>query len=286
MLSIVIPSKNELFLERTIRDVLEKARGDIEIFPIIDGYEPPEYVDDKRVKYIKFRSGMGKRYGMNAMASVASGEFLMTLDAHCMMAEGFDVQLANDHGGDDWVQIPRRHRLDAENWSLQPQSDTRPPIDYEYIIYPPKFEQNGFHGFKWDDRTIARAHIPIDDTITFQGSCWFMHRDHFKRNGFMDYRYQHWGQEAEEVSFTTWTTGGRVVTNKNTWYAHLHKGTKFGRMYHLSRDMTRRSYEYSWNRWHADPKFHELVEKFWPLPGWPEDWKQELISYTWKPSNT
>lgn len=282
MLSIVIPSKNEIFLQKTILDVLEKATGEIEVLPILDGYEPPnhEIVTDPRVRYIKLPSVhySQKRQGINKAISEAKGKYVMSLDAHCMMAIGFDVQLINDHQP-NWVQIPRRHRLDAENWSLQLQSDNRPPIDYEYIMWPLQFNPVALHGFKWDARTRDRSNLTIDDTVQFQGSCWFMTKKWFQKMGFMQVEgYTGWGQEAEEISLTTWKNGGRVVTNKNTWYAHLHKGPKYGRMYHLSRDENRRSYEYSYNKWVIENKdfFASLIEKFGPMPGWPQDWKNQL----------
>lgn len=282
MLTVVIPSKTEKFLQKTILDVLEKATGEIEILPILDGYEPPEeeLVKDSRVRYIRLEAKpySQKRHGINLAVSQAKGEYVMSLDAHCMMAKGFDTQLAKDHKR-NWVQIPRRHRLDAEKWALQPQSDKRPPIDYEYIMWPLQFNPIALHGFKWDDRTIAREKFLIDDTIQFQGSCWFMAKKWFEKMGFMQIEgYTGWGQEAEEISLTTWKNGGRVVTNKNTWYAHLHKGQAYGRMYHLSREENHRSYNYSYNKWVTENKdfFIELIEKFAPLPGWPTDWKNQL----------
>lgn len=278
MVSIVIPSKNEIFLKKTIEDILEKATGEIEVFPILDGYDIPEeeVVNDPRVHYIHFKTGLGKRPGINAMVAVCKGEYVMSVDAHCMFAKGFDEQLVKDHQDSRWVQVPRRNRLDAENWCLQTQSDDRPPIDYEYMMWPGKFDVKAFHGFKWDARTRERESIPLDETITMQASCWFMTKEWFKKMNFMDVKYQVWGQEAEEISFTTWSNGGKLVTNKNTWYAHLHKGKKHGRMYHLSRKMTRKSYDYSYDKWKNDPRFHKLVERFWPLPGWPENWKEKL----------
>lgn len=286
MLSIAIPSRNEKFLRQTILDVLANATGEVEIFPILDGYEvpPEELVDDPRVHYLRIPLGdtkCHKRQGINMMVEQCHGEYVMSLDAHCMVAKGFDEQLAKDHQP-TWVQIPRRNRLDAENWSLQPQSDNRPPIDYEYIMFNPLLKDDeGLHGFKWDERTLSRWDVPIDDTISFQGSCWFMTKDWFRARGFMDLKYQGWGQEAEEISFETWKNGGRVVTNKNTWYAHLHKGAKYGRMYHMSQRDNRKSYQYSYNRWIVENKdfFISLVEKFPPMPGWPVDWKNRL----WKP---
>src|SRR3972149_8351255 len=100
MLSIVIPSKNERFLERTIRDVLEKAAGKIEVFPVLDGYEPPreEIVVDPRVKYLRlFPSTYSKkRLAVNMVNEISSGEYLMSCDAHCMFDKGFDEILIKD----------------------------------------------------------------------------------------------------------------------------------------------------------------------------------------------
>jgi len=280
--SIIIPSRNERFFTRTIRDVLEKATGSIEVFPVCDGYEPNEYVDDPRVTYLYLpqKKEAQKRQAINLAVSHATSPFIMALDAHCMLGKGFDVILAQDHQ-EDWISIPRRHRLDAERWCIQPQSDDRPPIDYEYIMYPQKFDPPTLHGFKWDARTRERWDIPLDDTLTFQGSCWFMTKQHFLNNHFMQTQgYGGWGQEAEELSFTTWLRGGRVVTNKRTWYAHLHKGKTYGRMYFLDRQALRACYAFSYDFWIHNKlegrqhNFRWLLEKFGPLPGWPakEQW--------------
>jgi hypothetical protein len=282
MISIAIPSKTEKFLYQTTVDILNKAKGDIEIFPILDGYELPEneIVTDPRVKYIKMPATAytKKRHGVNAMVEQSTGEFVMSVDAHCMFDEGFDLKLVAEHQ-DKQIQIPRRHRLDADNWCLQIQSDNRPPIDYEYIMYDPIVKRDGIHGFKWDKRTLDRWDIQVDETMEFQGSCWFMSKDWYKTNGFMQIEgYTGWGQEAEELGLTTWMNGGRVVTNKKTWYAHLHKGAKHGRMYWMSRAENRESYAYSYNKWIIENKkfFISLIEKFEPLPKWSTNWKDIL----------
>lgn len=285
-LSIVIPSRSEIFLEKTTRDVLKNATEDIELFVVLDGYELPanEVVDDPRVTYVKMPKVhyTQKRQGVNTAIGMSTGKYVMSLDAHCMVAPGFDAILKKDMQ-EDWVMVPRRHRLDAEKWCLQTQVDKRPPIDYEYLMYPGKFTPKAFHGFKWDERTLARQDIMIDDIITMQGSIWIMTRNHFDKHGFMQVEgYTGWGQEAEEISFTTWLTGGRVAINKNTWYAHLHKGPKYGRMYYMSRDENRKSYKYAYDFWmnnRLKNRVHDfdwLIEKFWPLPGWPDNWKEEL----------
>jgi len=188
LVSICIPSRDELFLQKTTQDVLDKATGEIELFVVLnDQTEPVEEIKDKRLKYIRLTSKNGetlKRQSINLVSEISQGKYLMWLDAHCMMAKGFDEQLIKDHQ-DNWVQIPRRNRLDPEKWSLQPQSDDRPPIDYEYTMFPLKFDPPGLHGFKWDARTLERWDIPLDETMTCQASCIFMTKEWFKKNVFM-----------------------------------------------------------------------------------------------------
>jgi len=284
----MIPSRGELFFKRTIEDVLEKATGEIEVFPICDGYQIPseDIIQDERVIYIHLPKTYKhqKRHGINEGVRQSKGTHIMSLDAHCLMARGFDEILTRDCE-DNMVMIPRRNRLDAERWCIQKQSDMRPPIDYEYVMFPdPKlFKFHSFHGFRWDKRTKERWSIPIDDTMTMQASCWVMTKDHFQRNGFMQTEgFTGWGQEAESLCFKTWLRGGTVKTNKRTFYAHLHKGKHYGRMYHLDIRQTRASYQYSFDYFmnNRDPMrirdFDWLIEKFWPLPGWPDNWKQRL----------
>jgi hypothetical protein len=285
MLSIVIPSKTEMFLKKTIEDVLSKATGNIEIYPVLDGYvlPPEELVLDSRVhyQYLPSTTFSKKRQAINMVAEISHGEHFMCIDAHCMVGPGFDEIIVKDLD-EDCVAVPRRNRLDAANWCVQ--NGGKPPIDYEYLIWQKLLDvQPCIYGVKWDTRTLERLSVPIDEIVEFQGSCWVMHKSHFNRCGFMDLRYQGYGQESEEISFTTWLTGGRVVSNKNTWYAHLRKGRTYGRMYYLPRDEFLASVAYSWDFWINDRplpnRVHNLewlIEKFLPMPGWPADWKEQL----------
>lgn len=280
MLSVIIPSKNERFLNKTIEDVLQNATGEIEIIPVLDGYDEVR-IEDHRVRYLQLpkTSYTKKRHGINQAVEMAQGDYVMSLDAHCMVAKGFDTQLAKDHQA-DWIQIPRRHRLDAENWCLQIQVDNRPPIDYEYIMFDKLLKYRHIHGYKWDSKTLERWDIPIDETMQFQGSCWFMTKDFFKKMGFMQTKgYTGWGQEAEELGMSTWRAGGKVMTNKNTWYAHLHKGPKYGRMYFMSKQSMRASSDFSYKYWVVENRdfFVKFINKFNP-PGWPENWEEVLYA--------
>lgn len=278
MISIIIPSKNEKYLEKTIRGILESATGAIEVLPVLDGYEPSEIINDPRVHYLRVNS-IGMRAAINTAVAVAKGEYLMKLDAHCLVPKGFDEVLSEDCK-DNWVVIPRRYRLDPENWRVRRENES---IDYEHFIYPKKFHPTSLHGFRWDERTRARKDVLIDDNQTFQGSCWFMTKKHFERNKFLQIDGYNGlpQQEAEEIGLTTWLSGGRVVTNKKTWYAHLHKGKEIGRGYSLDSQKTKDCYAYSYHHWVNERKegFIKLIEFFWPISGWPDNWKEKLWKF-------
>jgi hypothetical protein len=279
VLTVIIPSKTEKYFKRTIEDVLEKATGEIEIYAVTDGYEEVDKVKDNRVIYLKLDPSEKnqKRHGINKAVSLCCGDYVMALDAHCMVDKGFDTQLIKDHQP-NWVQVPQRRRLDAENWCEQDQCG-KPPIAYEYFMWRSLIEDHGLHGYKWDSRTLERQDILLDDTLCIQASTWFMTKKWFQDRGFMNVeRYTGWGAECEEIVFETLKADGRVVTNKNTNYYHLHKGSKYGRMYHLNRSEQKISYDSSYNHWVIENKdfFIKIINKFMPIPNWPDDWEYQL----------
>jgi glycosyltransferase involved in cell wall biosynthesis len=279
MLSVIIPSKTEKYFKRTIEDVLEKSTSEIEIYAVTDGYIEEDIVNDPRAIYLplEYSTSNQKRHGINKAVSLCSGDYVMALDAHCMVDKGFDTQLIKDHQP-NWVLIPQRRRLDAANWCEQDQCG-RPPIAYEYFMWDPLFKNHELHGYKWDFRTLERQDIMIDDTAEFQGSCWFMSRDWFNKCGFMQIEgYTGWGSEAEEIALKTRQMGGFVKTDKNTNYYHLHKGKTYGRMYHLNKSEQKASWVYAYNHWVVENKdfFIKYINSFPPMPNWPTNWESQL----------
>jgi hypothetical protein len=277
LVSICIPSRKERFLNETIKDVLSNATGEIEIFPIIDGYELPDedVIKDIRVKYIHLPDNgwMQKRQGINAAVSISQGKYVMSLDAHCMVSKGFDEILVRDCE-DNMVMIPRRYKLDPLTWTTKNHLDGSLPVDYEYWLYNDYINNHFLKPHKWDARAIERKDIMIDDTLTMQASCWFMSRTWFDKRGFMRVKgYTGWGNEDVEICMETHINGGRVVVNKNCWYAHLYKGKDFGRMYKSNFTqwkMTKAFGHYYWTVEKND-EFLKVLEKFMPIPNWPED---------------
>jgi len=278
MLSIIIPSRNERFLKETVNDVLEKARGEIEVIVVLDENDQPLDPHPK-VVVIKKEGLPGLRSAISQGVDIAKGEYIMKTDAHCMFDEGFDVKLIADCK-DNWIVIPRRYSLSASKWEIK---HNRPVIDYEYIVFPFVEALTSVRlGGKWYERAIERSELLLDENMTFQGSCWFTTKQHFENIGRFDLEAPDKDQfvlESEELSLKTWLSGGKVMTNKRTWYAHLHKGNRYGRGYKLSSKRMKQHRLYHIDYWFNDKwpqakyKLEWLVEQFLPIPGWPEDWQ-------------
>lgn len=291
MLSVVIPARNEQFLTNTIDDIFSKAKEEIEVIVVLDGYWPdPLPKIDPRLTVIHRGKPMGIRSSINAGVALAKGKYIMKSDAHCMYDEGFDVKLKADCK-EDWVVVPRRYSLDPEEWCRRPKA----PIDYIHLAYP---EDQGKWGgvtlfnkyWKEKDRDKDLQKVLIDDLMGFQGSCYFMHRKYFHEIDLLDdVNYGMRGKEAIEVSLKCWLSKGRVVRNKKTWYAHLHKGSRYDRGHPLSREQLRKSarqinkwfiFNMAWHKQELPLRW--LVDKF-SAPGWEncewdnEEWKRSLI---------
>lgn len=290
-LSVIIPHRVDEFLNKTIEDILAKAKGEIEVIVIGDGVWPFKIIDDNRVIYIHQgtqHSSPGMREAINNGVSIASGDYIMKCDEHVMFDEGFDLKLIADCSDHD-VVIPRRFRLDAENWKLI--EDGRPPVDYMHIDYPfniPFDSTQGLHGAEWRQRHYDRKDILIDETPSMQGSCWFMPKKHWNEViiDMDNEKYGPFTMEAQEIGMKTWLSGGRVMVNKKTWYAHLHKGKRGkgygfsskqyevfmaakekGRQFAIDYWLTTKDFKYDWE-W--------FVNRFPDMPGWGSDWKQRL----------
>jgi glycosyltransferase involved in cell wall biosynthesis len=290
-ISIIIPNRNELFAQKTIEDILIKAKGDIEIIMVLDGFWPdPQIPDYKRVTFFHKGKTQGMRAAINSGVAIAKGDYIMKLDGHCMLDEGFDLKLLADMQ-DDWIVVPRRKRLDAEKWEVQDVG--KPDVDYEYLSFPDNpsdFGGPGLNGRIWTQRILERKDILIDETPASQGSAWFMKKDYFNKLGLMD--DQKWGPfwcESQELAFRSILTGGKYMVNKKTWYAHLHKGKKYGRGYNMKngwltqgRNMAMRFF--AGERVWEDQKYplSYLIEKFMPMPGWTQEEINKLKKREWK----
>lgn len=292
--SIIIPSCNEQFLQRTINCINASAKGDIEIIVSLDVYWPnPALEKDDRLTIIHSGKKIGMRPAVKAALRIATGKYIIKCDAHCAFDDGFDIKLKEDYEPGTLV-IPERWYLDADTWER-----TRGPYHYLYLTYPLEHDETygvGFHGKKWrgehgNDGNFfhlenKRKDILIDEILAFQGSLWFTEKSHLEKIGYPDCEnYGYFGNESQELGFKTWLSGGRVLRNKKTWYGHLHKNKdNGGRGFFIDKKEKDKSTQYSawcWlnNKWPGQVRdIKWLIDKFGPIDGWPEDWHKRDYS--------
>lgn len=287
MLSVIIPARNEKYLQRTITDVLENAHGEIEVVAICDGYWPdPPIEDHPNVRLIHNTEPRGQRHSINDACRMARGKYMMKLDAHCAVGPGFDVILARDCEY-DMTMIPEMYNLNIEEW--------RPRLFDNYDEAIRKGKVNPYMYIGWVDNNLRaqyyssssdrrkflkRKNIKVDETMCCMGPFFFMHMDRFWELEGCDEGHGQWGQQGVEVACKAWLSGGRLMVNKNTWAAHWFRGSyehkeynRKGFPYSMRQAQVNKARAYSndlWlnNKWHLQKRdFAWLLDKFNP-PKW------------------
>lgn len=252
MLSCIIPSHNDIYLHKTIDSLLNNAGGDIEVIPVLDGYEPKTpFREDPRIIVAKHDHNRGMREAINTGVSVARGEYIMRTDEHCVFGERFDLIIL-DTIQDNWIVVPRRYFLDPVKWEVM----DLPSVDYEKLKIVNYGRGKKFSGVRWE-----KDGFDIDETMAMQGSCWFMKKSWWENvivrlesEGY-DTHYQ----DSHEMVFKTWKAGGHLVVNKLTWYAHKHRS--FPRTHGYGGEKADKCFAYALSVW-EDYYQNEIVPKW------------------------
>ena len=295
-LSILIPARNEEFLKRTVEDILSNIEGQTEIIVVLDGYET-DLPQDKKLRVIYNPVSIGQRAATNQACKLSKAKYVMKVDAHCAFDKGFDVKMmAGMH--DDWTMIPVMRNLHVFNWVCEnghkryqspsgPCKECGKPTKKD-IVWIPKIKPQSTSycfdsepHFQYFNAYKKRPEVKgnITETMSIQGSCFMMTRDKYWELNVCDETFGSWGSQGIEVACKTWLSGGRVVVNHKTWYAHMFRtqGGDFGFPYPISGDQTNKAKQLSKKIWFDNmwPKqiypLSWLLEKFWPVPGWTEE---------------
>ncbi len=298
-LSVIITARCEEFLSRTVQGVLDNKRGNTEIIVVCDGNWPnPPLPDHKDVTIIYHNEPMGQRASINDAARLSKATWIMKLDAHCIVDEGFDIKLMAD-AQYDWTVIPTMYNLHAFDWvcqkcgnrTYQGPTPSKCFIDTcdgkckRDIVWKPRlnrksdfmrFDQD-LHFQYWNEyKKRPEAQGEIADLMSFVGACFFLNRERYWELGGSEEEWGSWGQQGTEWACKTWLSGGRVVVNKKTWFSHLFRtqGGDFSFPYPQSQRQIEharvRSKEFfKEGKWPgAKHTLDWLIKKFSPIPGW------------------
>lgn len=327
-LSVLIPSRNEMFVAKTVENILANIRGNTEIIVALDGaWANPGIPDDPRLTIIYFPDSVGQRAATNQACRLSKAKYVMKIDAHSVVSEGFDLELIKtaEELKEDLIQIPVLYNLHAFDWVCigpNPRSG-RQYVENEGIkvngcghtiyqgptpdrcpncggnmerllIFKPRLSRKSefyrfdttlhfqYHG---DRKKHPEAQGQIVETMSAQGSCFFLSRKDYLELNICDEEHGSWGQQGTEVACKAWLSGRRLVTNRNCWYSHMFRtqGGDFGFPYALSGSDVDKARRHSRNLW-LNNKFEKqiyplswLIEKFKPLPDWHEDSGKEVL---------
>lgn len=303
-LSILIPARSEMFLARTVEELLKNIRGNTEILVGLDGeWADPPVKDHERVTVVYFGTSQGQRAATNRLCEMSRAKYIMKIDAHCTVDEGFDVKMMSEMQ-DNYTMIPTLYNLYGFDWVCPdghkryqgpsgPCKDCGKPTTRD-IIWKPRMSRKSefyrfdttlhfqYHGARKKD--VLKDDVLVD-TMSAQGSCFMLTRAKYWELNICDEAHGSWGQQGTEIACKTWLSGGRLVTNRKTWYSHLFRtqGGDFSFPYPQSGKQVDKAREYSRklfldNTW--DKQIYPLswlIEKFRPLPDWHDPKGKEML---------
>jgi hypothetical protein len=235
----------------------------------------------------------------------------MKVDAHCSFDKGFDRKMLDGFKevGDNVTMVPIMRNLWAFEWACyhnycgwtRYQGPT--PEKCEKCGKSDKIRRRmkwvGKHNpqstsfcfdsvphFQYNEDWKHRPQYDKDkketgftESMSLQGSCFMCTRDKYFELGLGNADLGNWGNQGIQVACATWLSGGRVLCNHNTWYAHMFRtqGGDFGfpwdargRETQKTKDNVRDMF---WNMKHPKQIYPVsfLVEKFWPVKGWTQE---------------
>jgi len=296
-----------MFISRTIEDLTQNTSDQTEIIAVLDGeWANPPIIDHPRVTLVYLPEAIGQRAATNLGVRLSKAKYVMKVDAHCSFDKGFD-RIMIENMQDNWTMVPTMKNLWAFDWKCYKcgwkkyQGPTpekceqcgctthmrrkilwigkeRPQSNSYCFDSEPHFQY--FNEYtKTDKYKKDLAETGLTETMSLQGSCFMCTRDKYWELKLCDENFGSWGNQGIEVAVKTWLSGGKVMVNHKTWYAHMFRtqGGDFGFPYQQSGNEVSRCKakvrDMFWKNKY-DKQIHPLswlIEKFMPVKGWTEE---------------
>lgn len=237
-LSILIPARQEEFLQNTIDDIFRHAQGDIEVLVAIDNWDNPPEITVPKGRIIRTKAG--QRGATNRLAELSQARYVMKLDAHCSLSQGFDSKMLEDMNPETTL-VPSLHNLHAYDWicenghrsfqgkyekceqcgSTELSKETVWKIKSKPSMVSYYFDTS-MH-FQYSEK---QAENLLSETMSIQGSCFMVSREKYWELQLCDEKFGSWGSQGIEVALKTWLSGGRVMSTKKAFYGHQFRETE------------------------------------------------------------
>ena len=312
-LSILIPSRNEMFLARTVQDIFEHAEGKTQVIVGLDGqWANPPLQDNPNLTIVYYPESIGQRSLTNQLCRLSSAKYVMKVDAHCSFDQGFDVKMIEmfEKEGDDITAVPIMKNMHVFDWVCSEghrryqgpsgpcqESGCGKPTTRDIVWIAKQSPQSKSYCFDsephfryfgdWCKRGPYKKDLAekgYTETMSLQGSCFMSTRKKYWELGLCSEDFPSWGSQGIQVACLTWLSGGRVLVNHKTFYGHLFRtaGGDFGFPYAQSGKNVDKAKKYAKELFYGN-KFPRqilpsswLLDKFWPVLGWDDIARAEI----------
>ena len=304
-LSVIIPSRSEMFLKETIENLLFNIEADTEVIAVLDGqWASPAIKQHDRVNIIYVPEPIGQRASSNLAVRLSQAKYIMKVDAHCSFDKGFDRKMIEgfEKVGDDVTMVPVMRNLHAFDWKCGhcgwrtyqgPTPERCPDCKEKHHLRRKMYwePRRGTHSVSYsfdsephfqyfrEFKKRPEAKGDLTESMSLQGSFFMCTREKYWELKLCDEEFGSWGSQGIEVACKTWLSGGRVICNHKTWYAHMFRtqGGDFSFPYEQKQSKVEEAKSHArdlffHNKW--DKAIHPLswlIEKFWPVPGWTQE---------------
>lgn len=291
-------------MSRTVQDILANITADTEVIVGLDGvWADPPVEQNERVTVVYYPESIGQRAMTNQLCRLSKAKYVMKVDAHCAFDKGFDRKMLDMISGhDDWVVVPVMRNLHVFDWVCENghrryqgpsgactecgkpttrdilwKAKTNPQSVSYCFDSEPHFQY--FNEYKDRPEYKEQVKSGVTETMSLQGSCFMLNRHRYWKLNICDEAFGSWGSQGIEVAVKSWLSGGKVMVNHNTWYAHLFRtqGGDFSFPYPISGKQvshakkTAKELFINGNWKGAKYPLSWLLDKFWPVPGWKEE---------------
>lgn len=211
--SIIIPAYNEQkYLNRTIDNFLSAAKGKVEVIVILNGYDQKV---DKRAKVLRYRDNLGERVAMNTAAYIATGDYLLRIDAHGDADEGWDVKML-----EIFKDRPKAVAV-AVLTAVDKEWNRIKGHWYGFCNLLPTMEE------KWNhDRNKAKDHEIIEPNMAITGHGFMLAKDFYWEIGGADESLPPMGAIGPEFAVKAHLFGDGVFTRTDVILGHIFDASK------------------------------------------------------------
>jgi len=224
---------------------------------VLDGaWASPSIPQNPKVNVIYVPEAIGQRSAAVMAAKLARGKYIVKVDAHCSFEQGWDKVMLDGFKihGDNCVMVPVMRNLHAYWWKCykcgkKVYQDVKPicpdcgnrmrkkmvwrgrrgtaAVAY---CFDPTYHFQYFGEIRKREPYLTQNKTGFTETMALQGSFFMCSKEKYFDLKVDDEEFGSWGNQGWGVAAAFWLSGGKVLVNHNTSYAHMFrtKGDTFG----------------------------------------------------------